>query len=119
MARLWLGFMASGAALAWSVPGAWAMQMMSSFPAAQETVDGRNTQYVVRFDMLVDHQASRLMIVQNGKIIEMLRPLLRSEPDALAAFAPRLPAGDYRLQWSARSSSGETNEGSLPFTVKP
>ena len=96
-----------------------AMQMIESFPSARTVIDGRNEQYVVRFDALVNHRDSRLTITQHGRLVRSLQPILRSDPKALAASAPRLPPGDYELHWSARSMSGETSEGSVPFTVGP
>ena len=38
------------------------MRMVESFPVARAVLDGRNAQYSVRFDGLVDHRASRLYI---------------------------------------------------------
>jgi methionine-rich copper-binding protein CopC len=96
-----------------------AMQMVESFPAARAVIDGRNAQYVVRFDSLVNHRDSLLTITQNGHTVETLHLILRSDPKALAASAPRLPSGEYELHWSARSVSGEASEGSVPFTVRP
>ena len=72
-----------------------------------------------RFDALVNHHNSLLTITQHGHVVRSLRPILRSDPKALAASAPRLPPGDYELQWSARSMSGETSEGSVPFSIRP
>jgi methionine-rich copper-binding protein CopC len=96
-----------------------AMQMVESFPSARTVVEGRNAQYVVRFDALVNHRDSRLTIIQHDHVLRTLQPILRSDPKALTASAPRLPAGDYELHWSARSMSGETSEGSVPFAVGP
>jgi len=45
-----------------------------SYPAAEMILDGRNAQYIIRFDGWVDHAASRLDIIANGKIVETLVP---------------------------------------------
>jgi methionine-rich copper-binding protein CopC len=94
------------------------LTVRESYPAAAMIMDGRNAQYIVRFDGLVDHRASRLDITANGKIVETLVPTVDSEPDALAASAPRLAPGDYQLRWHVKSTpDGDVSDGSIPFTV--
>jgi methionine-rich copper-binding protein CopC len=94
-------------------------RMEESFPAAQAVVDGRNAQYSVRFDRLVDHRASRLFITQGGQVIGTLKPSLAAAPEVLFASAPLLAPGDYELHWSARSmAASDVIEGSIPFTVR-
>ena len=96
-----------------------AMQMVECFPSAHAVVDGRNAQYFVRFDGLVDHSASRLFITQGGEVVERLKPLLTAAPKVLFASAPVLPPGDYELHWAARSmADASITEGSIPFTVR-
>jgi methionine-rich copper-binding protein CopC len=98
---------------AWSRP----MHMMESFPAAQAIVDGNNLQYVVRFDGLVDHQASRMWITQGDRVVRTLTPLLNSAPTVLFASSSRLPPGNYQMHWSARSMpDGDPTDGSIEFT---
>jgi methionine-rich copper-binding protein CopC len=89
-----------------------------SFPAAEEILDGRNAQYIVRFDGCVDHGASQMDITENGKIVEPLVPTRDSEPDVLAASASALPPGRYQLHWHAISvPDGDFSNGFIPFTV--
>jgi hypothetical protein len=68
-------------------------------------VDGRNAQYVVRFDGWVDHAASRMDITENGKVVEPLVPTLDSEPDVLAASASELAPGRYQLHLACEVDS--------------
>ncbi len=94
------------------------MQMVESLPAAQTIVDHNNAQYVVRFDGPIDHRASRLLIMRGDRVIRNLRPLLDAAPEVLFASGPRLPAGDYKLIWSAKSlPDGDFTDGSIGFTV--
>ena len=94
------------------------LYVRESTPAAEMIVDGRNTQYVVRFDGWVDHAASRIDITQNGKVVEPLVSTLDSEPDVLAASAPALAPGGYQLHWHAKSiPDGDFSDGFIPFTV--
>ena len=96
------------------------LHVRDSFPAAEAIVDGRNAQYVVRFDGWVDHGASQMDITENGKIVEPLVPTGDSEPDVLAASATALPPGRYQLHWHAKSvPDGDFSDGFIPFTVAP
>jgi methionine-rich copper-binding protein CopC len=99
---------------------AWAMAMTDSHPQAQETVDGNNAQYSVRFDGPVDHRQALLSISgTDGKTISTLRPLLDSAPNVLFASGPRLATGDYQLHWVVRSiPAGDISSGFVPFKVK-
>jgi methionine-rich copper-binding protein CopC len=94
------------------------LKLIDSTPAAETIVDGRNAQYVVRFDGWVDHAASRMDITENGKVVEPLVPTRDSEPDVLAASAPALAPGRYQLHWHAKSiPDGDFSDGFIPFTV--
>ena len=89
-----------------------------SYPQAETIMVGRNAQYVVRFDGLVDHAASRLEVTAEGKVIASLVPTGDSEPDVVAASAPILAPGHYQLHWHVRSSpDGDFSDGFIPFTV--
>jgi methionine-rich copper-binding protein CopC len=94
------------------------LNVRDSAPAAGAIFDGRSRQYVIRFDGLVDHRASRVEITQEGKVVKRLVPTLDSEPDVLAALAPALSPGRYELHWRAQSlPDGDFSEGSISFTV--
>lgn len=95
-----------------------ALHARESFPAADVVFDGRNAQYLVRFDGLVDHVASRMAITRDEKLVETLVPIGDSEPDVLAASAPALPPGRYQLRWNAKSvPDGDFSAGFISFTV--
>ena len=94
------------------------MHVLSSTPAAEAIMHGRNMQYVVRFDGPVDHVRSRLEIVRDGRLIEVLHPLLDSAPDVLFASSPAPEVCHYLLNWSVRSMrDGDSSEGMIPFSV--
>jgi len=94
------------------------LHVHDSTPAAETIVDGRNAQYVVRFDGWVDHAGSRMDITENGKVVEPLVPTRDSEPDVLAASAPALAPGRCQLHWHAKSiPDGDFSDGFIPFTV--
>jgi methionine-rich copper-binding protein CopC len=81
-------------------------------------VDGNNAEYIVRFDGLVDHHASRIWITKGDRVARTLTPDLDSEPTVLFASGPRLPPGNYQLHWSAKSvPDPDLTDGSIDFTV--
>lgn len=81
--------------------------------------DGPNARYIVLFDSAVNHELSRLSITQGDRVLQTLRPVLRAEPNVLAASAPLLRPGTYELHWTVKSGrDGEVTEGSIEFTVR-
>ena len=116
-------FSLSTLAVTAGVAPAWAEEedcrLVESKPAANAVIEGRSSEFFVRFDRPVDHIRSTLSVTRDGKLIEQLKPRLESAPSVLFARAPTLPAGGYQLHWSVRTMQG-TNviEGDVPFTVK-
>jgi methionine-rich copper-binding protein CopC len=95
------------------------LHVRDSFPLAEAILDGRNAQYVIRFDGLVDHAASRIDITSNNQVVETLVAVGDSAPEVLAASAPALAPGRYQLHWHAKSvPDGDFSDGFIPFTVK-
>jgi len=102
------------------LPAAWAqdVHMMESHPAASAVIDGRSSEFFVRFDRPVDHIHSLLTITSGDKVVETLHPRLGSAQDVLFAMAATLAPGDYKLHWSVRSMAGaDVAQGDVPFTV--
>lgn len=103
-------------------PGASAqdVRVMESAPKASAVIEGRSSEFFVRFDRPVDHIHSQLTITRNGQLVEKLAPRLESAPEVLYARAPTLPAGDYDLNWRVKTMTGtDVIQGNIPFTVKP
>jgi methionine-rich copper-binding protein CopC len=120
--RRYLVFLAGAAAVASAVAGrahADECKVMESMPAASAVIQGRSSEYFVRFDRPVDHVRSTLSITRDGKLVERLVPRLESAPEVLFARAPTLSDGDYKLHWTVRTMAGtDVVEGDIPFTVK-
>ncbi|MEI7873119.1 MAG: copper resistance protein CopC [Alphaproteobacteria bacterium] len=96
------------------------VRVMDSAPKASAVIEGRSSEFFVRFDRPVDHIHSQLAITRNGQVVEKLAPRLESAPEVLFARAPTLPAGDYDLNWRVKTMTGvEVTQGNIPFTVKP
>ena len=96
------------------------VQVMDSAPKASAVIEGKSSEFYVRFDRPVDHIHSQLAITRNGQLVEKLVPRLESVPEVLFARAPTLPAGNYDLHWQVKTMTGvEVIQGNIPFTVKP
>jgi methionine-rich copper-binding protein CopC len=94
-------------------------RLMDSKPSAHAVIQGRSSEFFVRFDRPVDHIRSTLTILRDGKLVERLQPRLESAPSVLFARAPTLPEGNYQLHWAVHTMTGtEVTEGDIPFTVK-
>ena len=96
-----------------------AVKMVESNPQAETIIHGDHAQYVVRFDGPVNHNASRLEIVQDGRVVRTLLPLTNAAVDVLFAAGTVPPPGRYDLRWTAISGDGEQSSGQIPFTVQP
>lgn len=95
------------------------VRVIESLPAASAVVGRRGTNFFIRFDKPVDHERSRLMILRDDRVIEVLVPRLEAQPDVLFARATTLPDGDYVLRWEVRTLAGvEVQQGDIPFVVK-
>src|SRR5947209_786197 len=71
------------------------LHVRESSPAATTIIRGRHTEYVIHFDGPVDHYASRMEIVQSGRVVRTLTPLKDSAPDVLFASDETPPPGRY------------------------
>ena len=91
-----------------------------SAPAAEAIISGRHAEYSIHFDGPVDHTASRLEVVQSGRVIQSLVPLGDSAPDVLFASGEAPSPGRYLLHWQVRSpQDGIISSGDIPFSVAP
>ena len=105
-------------AVATAAGDARAVSMIDSSPKVDEIVQGKATAFALRFDQLVNHRSSRLILVTpQGNRSLTLR--LSTEPNTLYADAGPLPPGKYELQWEAHAIDGTIVKGSIPFTVAP
>jgi methionine-rich copper-binding protein CopC len=96
------------------------VRVMDSAPKASAEIEGRSSEFFVRFDRPIDHIHSQLAITRNGQLVEKLVPRLESAPEVLYARAPTLPAGSYDLNWRVKTMTGvDVIQGNIPFSVKP
>jgi methionine-rich copper-binding protein CopC len=102
-----------------SVSTARQLHVRASRPAAEAIIRDRHAEYVIYFDGPVDHAGSRLQIMQAGRLVQVLSPLLDSAVDVLFASGESPPSGRYSLHWEARSMEGDVSVGDIPFSVAP
>lgn len=95
------------------------LHVRDSTPAAEAIVHGRHAEYVIRFDGPVDHVASRIEIMQSGRVVQSLTPRVDSAVDVLFASGETPAAGHYVLHWQARSPEGDISNGDIAFSVAP
>lgn len=115
---LWLALIPLAPLLTCGPAAANPPQLRDSSPAAEAILDGRNQQYVVRFDAPIDHLASRLEVTQDGNVVQSLHPLLDSAPTVLFASGKALPPGRYTLHWHVGAAlGGDVSDGDIPFSV--
>ena len=89
-------------------------------PTVSVTTNGLTSGYAIRFGGPVDHALSRLLIVQDGRVLQTLPARLDSAPNVLFARSRTLPPGTYQLHWTAKSmTDGNTSEGDASFTIEP
>jgi hypothetical protein len=72
-------------------------------PTLSVMTNGLTSGYAVRFGGPVDHAFSRLLIVQDGRVLQTLPARLDSAPNVLFARSRALPPGTYELHWTAKS----------------
>ncbi len=109
--------------LGWIIAGgaayATTMHVMESRPAAEAIMAGPQTEFFIRFDGPVDHRASVLTVLQDGRVVQVLHPRLNSQPNTLYSGVRKLAAGGYVLRWMTRSMRDhDATEGEIGFSVK-
>lgn len=82
-------------------------------------MDGRQTEFFIRFDGPVDHAASVITVLQDGRVTQVLHPRLNSRPNTLYSGVRRLAPGAYVLHWMTRSMPDrDVSEGEISFSIK-
>jgi hypothetical protein len=69
------------------------------------------------FEAPVDHERSTLTL-KSREAVRQLIPRLEAATDCLFSIVGRLAPGAYDLVWEARLSGGQTENSTIPFTVK-
>jgi methionine-rich copper-binding protein CopC len=92
--------------------------IVSSQPAAGETVTAGPLPIHLRFNSRIDHSRSRLTLLAPDGTQQTLAATPGSPPDGFDAEANPSSAGQWRLRWQVLSVDGHITRGDIPFGVR-
>lgn len=92
--------------------------VVTSAPVLDSEVLGPEIAVTVKFNSRIDHQRSRLSIVDAGGGTQELKIDDKAPVDALIGKAKGLAPGKYRIRWQVLAIDGHITRGDIPFTVK-
>ncbi|MBI2215746.1 MAG: copper resistance protein CopC [Candidatus Rokubacteria bacterium] len=92
--------------------------LLDASPAPHATVPAP-AEVRLRFNNRVERALSRLAIVDARGTRHELSLARDAAPDRLAAPAPALPPGAYRVEWQVLSADGHSVNGRYPFRIAP
>ena len=82
------------------------------------TVGERSTELLLRFDRPINHAASWLSLIRDGRVIESVHFRLETAPNVLFARIRTPEPGHYIVRWTVcPEGSDDRYDGELPFTV--
>lgn len=93
--------------------------LLSSQPAAGESVAGPDVDFTLRYNSRVDAARSRLTLKDDGGKTRRLDAGAGDGPNLLRGHADGLGAGKFTLHWEVLSVDGHISGGDLPFVVAP
>jgi methionine-rich copper-binding protein CopC len=92
--------------------------VLTSTPALDAQVLGPEIAVTVKFNSRIDHQRSRLSIIDAGGAAQELKLDDKAPVDALVGKATGLAPGKYKIRWQVLAIDGHITRGDIPFTVK-
>jgi|SRR5579864_448010 len=91
--------------------------LLESAPAGNSKVSGPNVPIKLRYNVRIDKDRSRLILVSPDGSQQTLVIEKESPVDTLASEAKGLAAGEYRLRWQVLASDGHITRGEVLFSV--
>jgi methionine-rich copper-binding protein CopC len=91
--------------------------LLEAVPAGNSKVSGPNVPIKLRYNVRIDKDRSRLIMVSPGGTQQTLVIEKESPVDTLASEAKGLAAGEYRLRWQVLASDGHITRGEVLFSV--
>jgi len=85
--------------------------------AGNSKVSGPNVPIKLRYNVRIDKDRSRLILVSPDGSQQTLVIEKESPVDTLASEAKGLAAGEYRLRWQVLASDGHITRGEVLFSV--
>ena len=94
-------------------------KLQSSDPQAGSTLAHAPRQLRLKFDEALEPAFSKIRLVgPAGRVIPVTATVDKTDPATMSAPLPALPAGGYRVQWSAMAHDGHKTKGEFTFQVK-
>ena len=91
--------------------------VVEATPAANQSVTGSDVAIRLRFNSRIDHERSRLTLLDSAGESRPLAIDAGGADEMLAGRASGLAPGAYRLRWQVLAVDGHITRGELPFTV--
>jgi methionine-rich copper-binding protein CopC len=92
--------------------------IVDSAPAVDATVAPGGLDIRLHYNSRIDHQRSRLTLIDADGKSHPIPIVPDSAADVLAAQAADLAPGRYRLRWQVLAVDGHLTRGDIPFSVK-
>ena len=91
-----------------------------SDPKAGSVLDASPKQIRLQFNEMLEPAFSKLTLLgaDNSAIALSGAGLDKANPKAMTATVPKLPAGHYRVRWTAAGHDGHVTKGELSFGVR-
>jgi copper resistance protein C len=91
--------------------------LLESSPAANANIAGPNVSIQLRFNVRIDRNRSRLILVHPDGTQQPLAIYKDTKADIVASETAGLGPGAYRLRWQVLASDGHITRGEVLFTV--
>jgi methionine-rich copper-binding protein CopC len=95
-------------------------KLQKSEPENGSTVTISPTALKLHYNEPVEAAMSSVKVIGHGDVaVQAGKPVLAEGNDStLAVAVPKLPSGDYRVEWSTMGHDGHHTKGELHFSVK-
>ena len=92
--------------------------LFEASPAPNSIVSGQSVTVKLRFNVRIDADRSRLVLVCPGGSMRPLQIKSQEPADTVVADVSGLVTGSYDLKWQVLASDGHITRGDIPFVVK-
>jgi methionine-rich copper-binding protein CopC len=95
-------------------------KLQTSDPQAGSTLESAPKQVRLKFNEALEPAFSKIQVTgpQNSEVAVGATVIDTSDPAAMAAPLPQLPAGEYHIRWTAMTHDGHKMKGDVAFKVK-
>jgi methionine-rich copper-binding protein CopC len=95
-------------------------KLQSSDPQAGSTVASAPKQVRLKFNEALEPAFSKITLAgaDNKEVAVTAVAVDKEDPSVMTAQLPALPAGQYRILWSAMTHDSHKMKGEVPFMVK-